>query len=493
MTRRTGALPVGTEHGGGLRSRRPSPRPLILTAVLLGLVTLVATGLEAGLEWDEAVYLAEVMPGVTSAGMGPHRARGISLLAAPVAWIGSIWVLRAYLLCAWTAMLAYAFSSWRPHIPTVAVIVGSGLLGLSWQALLYPTELSPNLWVAGTAVALMAQVRPRPGRGVGHLVALGSLATALFLLRPVDAMIVTVGAIGTALATPEPADRPAIAAVVGGSIVGASAWSVEAFLRFGGPIARLQEAGALVARDTDPVVQHLRLLDGPLMGPDPDPTLSWSALVWFGVLALTAVLATVHDVSRRGARGSSLLPVTLTATALAAVYANVGVLAPRFLLPAVALLAVPAGAGIARAQQRIGRVGTGVVIALLLPMVVWNVGTAARLHDEQVEARAEVDALAAALPDVYQPPCSFASVYAWPQLQVATGCNGRRFDSEDPLASFDALARRHAKGETTFVLSPTPIAPRPSGWRQGSLELRTKSTWHAYTRDTGLTAPRSGG
>src|SRR5687768_7252011 len=52
--------------------------------VLVQLLVVQLNTLHLG--WDEVIHMSQVVPGEPARGMAPHRTRGISLVAAPVAW-----------------------------------------------------------------------------------------------------------------------------------------------------------------------------------------------------------------------------------------------------------------------------------------------------------------------------------------------------------------------------------------------------------------------
>ena len=170
--------------------------------------------------------------------------------------------------------------------------------------------------------------------------------------------------------------------------------------RFGSPAdaftaaARLGHTGrwALVEN----VHQYLALSDGPSLGPVAQPRIPASGILW--LLGMTALVI----VGIRAAAGARLLPSlavpTATGAALAAEYiVFTEAQAPRFLLPAVAMLAIPAGLGFAwivdRARaQRPARPGRWVAVVVASTLVVgWallQVGIATRLEVSVTQQRA---------------------------------------------------------------------------------------------------------
>jgi hypothetical protein len=141
-------------------------------------------------------------------------------------------------------------------------------------------------------------------------------------------------------------------------------------------------------------------------------------------------------------RSDRATPVRLaTAGGLALAFAYVVLIsgfAPRFLLPALALLSISAGCGI-DAVRRAGDAGRVVAAALALCIVGWTVWQAGTLrHVEQVAAEQRADAEAigdsiAETSDRAGVPCVVASTDNYPQVAFAAGCRGQAFDG-DPSA-----------------------------------------------------------
>jgi hypothetical protein len=222
------------------------------------------------------------------------------------------------------------------------------------------------------------------------------------------------------------------------------------------------------------VVQNLALTNGPTIGPEAHPHVPLAGVLWWGA---TAALAGVAVVRTRAPMRGAVLCAVLGGSALAAEYlVLVSGVAPRFLLPAYALLSLPAAAGLISlltggAARRIGGVA---VVAVLAGLTMWQVGTAHTIGTNAGAAReavasvgVEVRGLAAG------DPCVVASAAAFPQLAFASRCAGRGLAGTD-AASLAALRGSVSPGERLFVALPTsppagsPLASRPAasvvGW-----------------------------
>ena len=299
-----------------------------------------------GLGWDETVYISQVGRHAPAAYFSAPRARGTSLLVAPVAWWSSSTpLLRVYLALLSGLGLFLALRVWRGVVPTRVVALGGALFASLWVTLFYGPQAIPNLWVAlgalgGVGCFLRAW---RHGTGRGPLLGLAVSAAWMALLRPTDAVWVSLPLLLAASALPRWRDGRLLLAIVGGLGAGAAEWVIEAYVSFGGPIRRLS-AGSRVEGGLgwhDAVADQLRGLAGrtlcrPCAGalPDAAVTVWWFALPVFALLGL--VLA-----ARAGRAEVAVLPCACAVTSAVPYLFLVGYAAPRFLLPAYALLALP--------------------------------------------------------------------------------------------------------------------------------------------------------
>lgn len=409
---------------------------LLFVGLAFLLAQLLAFSLDRPPSWDEAIYLSQVAPGAEALPFVPSRARGITFLAAPVLQLGGSLVhLRLFLVVASAVAMTAAFRSWARVIGSGAVAAAVLFAG-AWPALFYGSELMPNLWLALTGVAATAILARRLATGEGRYDELlaGGLVAVAALLRPLDAVVLAAALILLPIAV----RRATIAwtvHVVLGLVAGWAPWLVEMIGRFGSPAeafaaaARLGHTGRWALLEN--VHQYLALSDGPSIGPVAEPHIPASGVLW--VLGMTALVI----VGIRAAAGARLLPSvvvpTATGVALAAEYiVFTDAQAPRFLLPALALLAIPAGWGFAwiadRARdQRLARSGRWVAVVAALTLVVgWallQVGIASRLEASVTKQRASaqragsrVHALAG------RGPCLVYSETSFPIVGYAAGC-----------------------------------------------------------------------
>lgn len=423
--------------------------------------------LSRALSWDEAIYLSQVTRGVPALPFVASRARGITLLIVPLTSIGAPqWTVRLFLAALSSLVLALVFLLWAPVVGWGAV-AGAGLFAASWPALFYGSEAMPNLWAALLAVGVVGwfarsvggvDVEPRHGG-----VALAVTAALMALMRPPDAVVLAIALTVAALLMRS--RMKTLGALWLGVAVGALPWLIEMSVRFGGPIGAIEAASAIshLQGGASGVGAQLALTDGPLLGPDGSGAIPGAGVVWW--IGLTT-LAAVAAAGRRG--GSETIAARLaafTGLALAAEYLFlIGGLAPRFLLPALALLSFAAGCGIVtlrshgRLRSRPALAATAVALA---GWFAWQVVTFNRLEASAADERARSQAIGDAIREhVGSSSCLVASTHDFPQVAFAAGCAGRAL--EDVSASSLAPLEAAAEGGKVVVVSRDPTLEPPS-------------------------------
>ena len=282
-------MPRPVEPGAVLR--KPGTWVLIVALVYAG-AQLLLLDPNRFYEWDEVIYVGEVSTDVPSISFSAHRARGITMVVAPVTLLtDSILVLRLYLIAASTTALATAFLIWRRVIAWGAP-VAAAFFSIGWMTVFYGSEVSPNLYVAFAAVALLGMsIRYARSRSRWDLFWVGALVALAMLLRPSDAVVLAIGVTVVVAFIGRKALGAFAAALVGGVVLGALPWIVEASVRWDGPFDRLQTASEIVGGGTTfNLLDLMRLLDGPLVGPQTTDQLPVVGLLWVAGLASLGVV-----------------------------------------------------------------------------------------------------------------------------------------------------------------------------------------------------------
>jgi hypothetical protein len=482
-----------THVAAGPLSWRPELPHVLLIAVSAGycLLVLFRTPQSVSLTFDEVVYASQLSVDTPAAEFTAHRARGLPLLLAPVVMVTeSVFALRLYLTLGSAVLLYLAFHPWLAvfgraagdryrYVPAVA----AGWFATLWAVVLFGTLAYPNLWlgfllVAGVGYLSRAVTEPPPAAGpvVGVLVAF-ALAS---LIRPTDALAAAGPALVAVLVVRGWRRRWPPLAVVAGLLAGWGAWSGEAFARFGDPVTRLRAGaestgGGLV----NALPATLHAVDGPSLlcrtagdcaGVEP------VAAAWW-VLLPVLVAAGLAVAARTGWLAAGVLATVSAAGSAAPYLLLLDYAAPRFLLPAYGLLAIPVAGllvwltGLGRGRARALAV-TAVAGAVLMHTV------AQQQVLETVTGRMEntygrYSRLAEFLREEQgvRPPCLVWGAGAIP-LSYPLKCRsewepgGAAPADDDPV-----IAAALARGDTVLVRIRADDDPPPSmaGWRRVDL------------------------
>ncbi|WP_328744184.1 hypothetical protein OHT57_02540 [Streptomyces sp. NBC_00285] len=453
------------------RPRRPWGEPwlaAVAAAFTLAQLCLVRPGL--GLGWDETVYVSQISGHVPAAYFSAPRARGISLLVAPItSWSASTALLGVYLAVLSGLALYFALRVWRAHVMPRVLALAGALFASLWVTVFYGPQAMPNYWVAVGALIcvgcfLRVHVNARDRAAWWGLFA----GTALMAwMRPTDAVYVVLPLLILSLRRPR-----LLLVVVAGLLAGAGEWVIEAYVSYGGLAQRLSDAsriqGGLGWHLA--VVDQLRSLGGrtlcrPCTGALPNPVVS----LWWFALPLLAALGTVVALRARRTL-PALLPLVCAATAAVPYLFLIGYAAPRFLLPAYALLALPVAQGLAHllTAPAPGRARTLAVslaaVALAGHVAVQYLVLERTLHNSAAN-RADWSRTAAALHTLgVRPPCLLSGYEAVP-IAYYTGCGSAQSAGHDTSTTRAELAR--AARQRPFAVLALPDAHPPAfarGW-----------------------------
>jgi hypothetical protein len=462
----------------GSRDVRMARRLLLAVGAAYLVAQLLLFSPDRAPSWDEAIYLSQVTPGVHAIAFAPSRARGISLLVSPISMAGgSIRVVRLSLAALSSIALVGSFLLWVPALG-LGVPVAAFLFASTWVGLFYGSEVMPNLWAAVLAVAAAGAFVRRVEDGTRWgAIAAAILVGLMALVRPADALVLS-GSLALYVLLFRRSSKRALVSVGAGLAIGWGAWLVEMSVRFGGPVRAIREAAALGHLTAlgvgERVLQNLALTNGPIIGPEAHPDVPLAGVLWWGT---TVALAGVAVVRTRSPMRGPVMCAVLGGSALAVEYlVLVSGLAPRFLLPAYALLSLPAATGLLSllSESVARRIGGAAALAVLTGMTAWQVGTASTMGTAAAAARERVAAVGGEVGRLAAGrPCVVASAGAFPQVSFASRCAGRGLAGTD-AASLTALRSSVPPGERLFVVLPmappdgSPLASTPplsvKGW-----------------------------
>jgi hypothetical protein len=318
---------------------------VVCAAYTLSQALLVAPRL--GLGFDETVYVSQVSPHVPAAFFSAPRARGVSFLVAPIiALTSQTIVLRVYLAVLSGAGLFVALWLWRPLRRSGVLALAGALFASLWVSQFYGAEAMPNLWVALASLAAVGCFL-RAARDRGDHRALAGLAISIAviaLMRPADAAWVAVPLFLSAIVVRRWRRPWILGMLCGGLVVGSTQWVIEAYLRYGGLLARLHRSSQIEGGFGlhFAVADQLKSQTGYLLcRPCTIPWQQPIASAWLIALPLIAV-ASVLTARRTRRLATTLIPVLCAITIAIPYVVLINYAAPRFLLPTYALLAIPA-------------------------------------------------------------------------------------------------------------------------------------------------------
>lgn len=484
----------------GLTPLRPGPRTrrgpgaetvttgglrwIAAVAVVYTLVQLALAVRGTSLGWDETVYVSQVTPGSEPAFFSAPRARGITFLVAPLtALTSSVAALRVYLALLSGAGLFLALAVWPRLLPARVVALAGALFAGLWVTVFYGPQVMPNLWVAlgalSTVGCFLRAARDRSDRVC--LLGAGAGVAFVALMRPTDAFWL-LAPLAVVAVMSRTGRRPVLlAALAAGAAAGCAPWIIEAYTGYGGLATRLSRASEIQGHLglNLAVDDQIRALDGRTLCRPCD--VAWrrpvTALWWFVLPLLVAggvvIAARLRDdpLDRPCAvRPSAVLVPTLAGLSLAVPYLLlIGYAAPRFLLPAYALLALPAAVclrGIAQALRPRALVVTVLALALAGHLAIqYSV-----LHgavDRSRENREAFDRIAAELQrHGVRAPCMISGVEA-PRVAFRTGCASRQAGGHDGSITRAGLAALADERPVAYMVEGQARPPAfARGWRR---------------------------
>ncbi|MEU5764348.1 hypothetical protein ABZ782_00315 [Streptomyces asoensis] len=454
--------------GVRLRSRSRGAMALAVVAGAFTLAQLLLVRPGMGLGWDESVYVSQVSSHAPPAFFSAPRARGVPLLVAPVAaWTSSTVLLRIYLAALSGLALFLALRAWRGLFPARVLATAGALFATLWVTLFYGPQAMPNYWVAVGALAgtgcFLRALANRFERAA--LWGVGLSAALMAWMRPMDAVWATL----PLLVLPAGVRRwrrPALlGALVGGLFAGAAEWVIEAYVSYGGLAHRLSEASRIQGGLgwNIAVGDQLRALGGrklcrPCTGAGP-PVLE---TLWWYALPLAAVLAAVVAIRARRPL-ATLAPLACAVSAAFPYLFLIGYAAPRFLLPAYALLAVPVADLLVRLLRARGRIRRPLTLTLL-PLVLAGhlvaqfvvledtVRRTTAAHREWASAAAGLHRLGV------RPPCLVTGVNDVP-IAVYAGCSSAATVGHDADTTSAGIRRTARRLPTAALVEPGAVPP----------------------------------
>ncbi|MEE1831204.1 hypothetical protein [Streptomyces sp. SP17KL33] len=439
----------------------PGPVAVVAGAFTLAQLLLVPPGM--GLGWDETVYVSQVSPHAPAAFFSAPRTRGVPLLVAPVVvWTSSTVVLRVYLAVLSGVALHLALYAWRGLFPARVLAVAGALFATLWVTLFYGPQAMPNYWVAVGAlgcVGCFLRARNDPGDRTA-LWGAGAATALMAWMRPTDTVWVTLPLFALLLAVRRWRRPRLLGLMAAGLGTGAVAWIVEAYAQFGGPARRLADGARIqgglgwnIAVDDQLRGLVGRTLCRPCTGDLPHP----AVIAWWFVLPVLAALGLAVAV-RAGRPTPTVVPLVCAATAAVPYLFLIGYAAPRFLLPAYALLAIPVADALldlVRGPGGAWRPVVGAVVALgLVGHLAVQYAVLERTVTRTTAFHRDWDRVAAELRRLgVRPPCLLTGDYAIPIAYYA-GCSSAHTSGNNANITRDGILRTADRMPVAALVAP---------------------------------------
>jgi hypothetical protein len=331
--------------------RRPSALLLVI-ALAHAVSPLMLLGAHWAFGVDESIYLSQINSFVPPITFSAPRARGATLLAAPI----TILTPSAVAVRLWVAALSgvglfVAFRPWLRLRDGYLVPLAALMFSTLWMVILYGFQLMPNQWVAYATLAACGYLACYVSGGMRRHIDAAAVAMAIAaLFRPSDAIFTGVGLALSCAIIPGPIGRRVrvLGALILGGAAGFAQWLIEAQLRWGGFFERMQAAqtqngaGALLFTGGT----HAAVLKGrQLCLQDCRVIVDFRYVAWWVGLGLL-ILAGLAYAWRRHELRLELVPLVVGLAAASQYFFTVQIVAPRFLVPAYALLCLTAATGV---------------------------------------------------------------------------------------------------------------------------------------------------
>jgi hypothetical protein len=297
---------------------------------------------------DEITYIAQTSAHASGVLLPPVHGRGASLLAAPVTFLtSSVLVLRVWLAVLSALGLFLALLAWRGLRPMWIMAVAGIIIGSLAVSQFSGVQTYPDWWQALGALAvagLFVQAFTGGMRDIVVLPLLAVLTCFLLMLRFQNAVFVLAPVIGAGIIVPAWRNRRVLAAFGVGIMVAAAEWIGESYAWYGGPLSRLHLSAVEPPKFGVyfSLPYQLRVLNGPWYcrpGACHGMEYPWLSLWWLALLGLI-ILGIL--VARRLTLASSLVAVAAALSVFAGYVLFEPFAAPRYLVPVLALLAIPA-------------------------------------------------------------------------------------------------------------------------------------------------------
>ena len=410
------------------RLGRESPVWLIVVAAAFLAAELTPALLRLPLGADEITYIARTSVRVSGVMLPPVHGQGAGLLAAPVTLLtDSLTAIRVWMSVLSAVGLFLGLLSWRGLRPMWVLVLAGVILASLAITQDSGVQIYPDWWgalgvLALTGLFLQTVTGRLRSRRVLPLIAIASLV--IVLMRPQNIVFIMGPAILAAILVPRWRDRRVLVAMAVGSALGFLEWIIGAYVWYGGLSTRLHEAGQ------EPPALSLyfslgtqaKVLSGPWYCVPPGGCHGWTMpgeSVWW-IVFLGVVILGLWVSWRTAAKASAVLAAATAVWVIVLYSFLVPFGAPRYILPALALMAILAADAVAWLVTKARWRRTGVAFACVF-LVSGIVSQRLVLQSEAATEKTErpFQAEAAHLRSLgVRPPCAMGS----PSIAYYAGC-----------------------------------------------------------------------
>ncbi len=419
---RAGSQVSGAPPELSARERALATLLLVGVGVCFLILQLTLVSMHRRPTWDEAIYLSQVAPRARALWFLPWRARGITLLIAPVLDLGgSVAAVRLFLALTFSTALIVAYWIWIPVLGAGAPLASAFFAG-GWLAIESASEIKPNVAASLLGIAAVGLLARRLRGEDGGVVIWAAVSVALMaLFRPSEAAALTAAAWLYVLLLRR-SDWRILVPLTLGLAAGWLPWLIEMSVRFGGPLDALRLSSAAAQAGKASIWQNASLYlantNGQLTG---IPVLG---VVWWGWIIIAWIIAVIGAKTRPERAAVGLCSFAALAFLLE-YFAWIGVHQDRYLLPAYGLVAVLAAAGIMsllRGPTLAKRIGAFSLV-LVVPWAVWQGSVVRGVEDQAREREAILVPVGARVAELAAGrPCTLVSTNSAPYLAYAAGC-----------------------------------------------------------------------
>lgn len=420
---------MSNERQGARIARVPTITWVAVVAVLAAAAQLILLA-DRPLGWDETIYISQNANDLPSAFLSAPRSRGTSWLVWPlVHFTHDTVAINAYFSVLSAGVLILAFYPWTKILSKGVAVLASFLFAFLWVTIMFGSSAWPNYWLAVaclSATGWFIMAADSGSRWAAAWSGLSILVAAVF--RFSDVAWLVLGLVACAITVPAWRRRFwLVGSIVAGFALGVAPWLVEAYLNFGGPQQRLDEASKIqggTALNVN-VLNVLRAAAGPDILCRPcNASVSRPYLLLLLVAAALVVLAVV--VASRNADRRMILVPTVCAVALTIPYVFLlRYSAARFLLPTYALAVIPVAYALAWIcrPSRIRPYAVALTALLLLANLGYQLRLVQAAADRQLRRGiGQMESVAEQITaHGVTPPCVIAGP-GGPPLGFYTGC-----------------------------------------------------------------------